>query len=237
MQANMTSTILPTCASTAAAGRSAASLARTSSAIESFELAAARQKLGARAEGIGRAAFALGFARVRAVAQDEAAADREPGLAGERRPGCVARKKAKRVRVARRRRDDVEDDRARRVEGDPAAAGDRQAIRLAHLVDQRVRRVRIDRLRGEAAEAEHDRLVGRVAAPGEGERAQKRDFDRGDALEVAAPREAGGEGGGRLHRPDRVRRRRADADLEELEDADHRMRLTRAAPQGFQRQE
>jgi hypothetical protein len=84
-------------------------------------------------------------------------------------------------------------------------ARERQTLRPAHVVDERLRRVRVDRLRFKAAETEHDRLVGGVAAPGEGERAQERDFDRGDALDVAAPREAGGEGCGGFHRPDGVR--------------------------------
>ena len=74
----------------------------------------------------------------------------------------------------------------------------------------------------DAAEAEDHGFVGRVAPAGEGERAHERDLDRRDPIDRAALGEAGGEGEGRRHRAHGVRRGRADADLEELEDADHR---------------
>ena len=114
-------------------------------------LAAAREKLGAGAEGPGDAGAALGPALVVALARDKTAADREPGLVGERRPVGVAGDEAEGVRVARRRRDDVEADRARRVEGDGLTSCERQSFRPARLVDEHVGGVGIDRLRREAA--------------------------------------------------------------------------------------
>ena len=80
------------------------------SAIESPELATARQQLRAGAEGIGD----LGPARrpffLRPFAQDEAPADREPGLVGEQGAVGVAGDEAERVGMAQRRGQDVEDD-------------------------------------------------------------------------------------------------------------------------------
>ena len=96
-----------------------------------------------------------------------------------------------------------------------------EPLGLAHLGDERLGRVRIDAVRALAAEAEDHRLVGRVALAGEGERAEQRDLDRGDPVDRAGRDEPVGERRGGLHRPDRMRRRRADADLEELEDAEH----------------
>ncbi len=124
--------------------------------------------------------------------------------------------------MARRLGEDVEDDRPRRIEGDRAAPGERQALALANPGDQRLGFVRIDRLGLDAAKAEDHRFVGRMAPAGEGERAHERDLDRRDPAERAALGEPGREGEGRLHRAHGVRRRGPDADLEELEDADHR---------------
>ena len=123
--------------------------------------------------------------------------------------------------MARRRVDDIEDDRPLRVEADRPPPAKRQAVRLADLSDKRVGGIEIDSLRLEAAQAEDDRPVRRVAAPGEGERTEQRDLDACDARDRAGLREPGGESGRRLHRPDRMRGRRTDADLEQVEDADH----------------
>ena len=109
----------------------------------------------------------------------------------------------------------------RRIEGDEPPTGEVEPLRLAHPRDERVGGVRIDGLGLFAAEAEDHGLVGRMAFSGEGERAEQRDLDRGDLVDDARRDEPVRERGGGLHRPDRVRRRRADADLEQFEDADH----------------
>ena len=124
--------------------------------------------------------------------------------------------------MARRRSEDVEDDRVRRIEGDRPPPGKRQSLALANLGDERVGRVGIDGFGLDAAEAEDHRLVGRMAPSGIGQRAIKRDPDLRDPADRAALDEPRREGGGRFHRADRVRGGRANADLEKLEDADHR---------------
>ena len=124
--------------------------------------------------------------------------------------------------MARRLGEDVEDDCPLRIEGDHAAPGERQAPAVPNPGDERVGFVRIDRLGLDAAKAEDHGFVGRMAPAGEGERTHERHLDRRDRSERAALDKAGGEGEGRCHRAHGVRGRGADADLEELEDADHR---------------
>ena len=85
-------------------------------------LAPARQKLGPRAKGIGKLRFGRGRIVAGAVADDEAAADREPGLVGERPALHVARDEPHGVGMARRGRQRVEANRALGIEGDRRAA-------------------------------------------------------------------------------------------------------------------
>ena len=59
-----------------------------------------------------------------------------------------------------------------------APPGEVERLRLAHPRGERVGQVRIDGLRLFPAKAQDHRLVGRVAASREGERAKKRDLDR-----------------------------------------------------------
>ena len=77
-----------------------------------------------------------------------------------------------------------------------------------------------------AEQAEHDRPVGGVALAGEGQRAVQRDPDAqpglGRRIVSESVRKQRHKGRGRGHRSHRVGGGRADADLEELEDAqDH----------------
>ena len=72
--------------------------------------------------------------------------------------------------MARRRRHSVEANCVLGVEGDGAPPGEIERFRLAHPRDQRLGGVEIDGIRRLAAEAQDHRLVGGVAAPGEGER-------------------------------------------------------------------
>ena len=93
--------------------------------------------------------------------------------------------------------------------------------------------IRVQRLGGargvevagvEAGEAEDDRAVGGMALAGEGEAAvqpaaePRRLAGAGDAVGAGAQRVE--EAPGRHHRPHRVRGGRADADLEDVEDAE-----------------
>ena len=110
--------------------------------------APARQQFGPRAKGIGHARFGRGEVCVcaRAVADDESAADREPGLVGERPALSVARDEPHGVGMARRGRDRIERNSALGIEGDEPAAGEAQRLRLADPRNQRVGGVRIDAL-------------------------------------------------------------------------------------------
>ena len=186
-------------------------------------LAPARQKLGPRAKRIGKLRFACGRVFAGAVTDDEPAPDREPGLVGERSALPVSRDEPHGVGMTRRRRHGVEHDGALGVEGNCAPPGEVERFRLAHPRDERLGGVEIDGLRRLAAEAQDHRLVGRVAFPREGERAKERDLERGDPVDRARLKEPARERGGGLHRPDRMRRRRTDADLEQFENADHRL--------------
>ena len=70
-----------------------------------------------------------------------------------------------------------------------------------------------------ARKRERNRAVGAVALAGEGERAVQADASAG-ALSPASGEAPPRRSGGRHHRPDGVRARRADADLEDIEDAE-----------------
>ena len=109
------------------------------------------------------------------------------------------------------------------IEGNCAPPSEVERFRLAHPRDKRLGGVEIDGVRRFAAEAQDHRLVGGVAAPGEGERAHEADLDRRDLVDRARRDEPAHERGGGFHRPDRMRRRRADPDLEQFENTDHRL--------------
>ena len=140
-------------------------------------LAAARKKLGPRAERMRQAGAGRGGVLAGAVADDEAAADRKPGLVGERGLGGVAGDKPQGVRVAWSGSDRVENNRGRRIEGDRTPPGEPEAFRRPHLGGERFGRVRFDAVRPLTAQAQNDRLVGRMAFASEGERAEQRDLD------------------------------------------------------------
>ena len=109
------------------------------------------------------------------------------------------------------------------------AAGQAQASGRGDRGHQRVGGIGIHRLGRMAREAEDHRLVGAVAASGPGERAEQRDRDPRHPPEQVRAREVGHERARGLHRPDRVRGGGADADLEQLARADHRV-LRRPVP-------
>ena len=78
----------------------------------------------------------------------------------------------------------------------------------------------VDRGRLLALEAEHHRPVAAVALAGEPEAAEQLDLDARGLRELAVAVEPLGEAPRRAHRADRVRARRADPDLEDIEHGD-----------------
>ena len=134
-------------------------------------LAPARQELSSRAKGIGKLRLERGRVFLDAVADDETAADREPGFVRERPALCIPRDEPHRVGMSRRRRHRVEANCALGVEGNSAPPGEVERFRLAHRHDKRFGGVEIDGVRRLAAKAQDHRLVGRMSAPREGERA------------------------------------------------------------------
>ncbi len=185
----------------------------------------ARQKLGPRAKRIGKQRSWRRRVVLGAVADDEPAANREPCFVGERPALFVARDEPHCVGMFWRGRQRVERNRALGVEGNGAPPGEVEPLRLAHRHDERLGGVEIDGFRRFAAQAQDHRFVRGVAFSGEGERAQKRDLERGDAVDRACLDQSARECRGGFHRPDRMRRRGTDADLEQFEDADHRWNL------------
>ena len=67
---------------------------------------------------------------------------------------------------------------------------------------------------------EQHRAIGGMATPGERERAVEVRLDARDGLQPAGVGQRAHEAQGDAHRPHRVRTRRADADLEQVENAD-----------------
>ncbi len=118
------------------------------------------------------------------------------------------------------RGDIIEADVAVRIETNGAPPTKNDRLLRVGVGDDRLRAVGIDRIRPFPAEAEDHGLVRRVAFAGEGERAVERDDDAFDALNRAASRQSIGESRRRLHRPNGVRGRGPDADLEQFEDPD-----------------
>ena len=118
------------------------------------------------------------------------------------------------------RRDVVEANVALGIETNGAPPAEHDRLARIDVGDERLGAVGIDRFWPFSAEAEDHGLVRRVAFAGESERAEQRDDDAADALDRPALREAVGESRCRLHRPDGVRRRGPDADLEEFVNPD-----------------
>ena len=185
-----------------------------------------REHLRRRREGIGhrrgrrRDRIASRVRRSSSSAREhEAAADRIEGALGERPRRRVERAEDHAVGVAGQRRPVVEDDVGLRIEGDVRQADRGEALRLGERGENRRHAIGIDRVRRLAGERQRDRAVGAVALAGEGERAVQADRQparsAGERAEILLDETARGH-----HRPDRVRARRADADLEDVEDAE-----------------
>jgi hypothetical protein len=116
----------------------------------------------------------------------------------------------------------VEDEVVRR-ERHGAAAGDDEPLLLPHLRDDRVDRRHVHVLGRLSHEAEDDGLVAAVPAAGGPEAAEELGPDRRRASEDSRLLEVEGERARGPHRADGVRAAGADADLEEVENADRHL--------------
>ena len=152
-------------------------------------------------------------------ADDEAAADGAPALFGEEGGFGVEGSEEQGVGVLWRDAVAVEQDVVGAVERDAFAAAERKDPVGGDVGDDAVGEVGVDGVGDLTGEAEDDGLVGGVALAGPGEGAVEGDDDAGGAVEGGA--EVGGEAVGGAHGADGVRRRGADANFEEFEDADH----------------
>ncbi len=103
-------------------------------------------------------------------------------------------------------------------EGDLLRIGQPDAPGAAHPLGALDDLIGLDEIRLHPFEAEQDRVEGAVAAAGRGERAEDVDLEGGHLIDPLA--DELGEARGRPHRPHGVGARRADADGEEVEDAD-----------------
>ena len=206
-----------------ASARSAVSLARRSVRRSKARPRARAREARPRAEGIGQAApLALPPPRL-AVANDEAAADREPGFVGAapcrprrtRRSACVLGWRGAGVTMSKTIC-------ALGIEGDgaPPASGSRRSSR-ARRATKRLGARRDRRCPGvRPASPRITALSVAWPLPVKASEPRQRHLDARRPGHRAVSR-ARRERRRRLHRPDRMRRRRADADLEEFEDADH----------------
>ena len=148
-------------------------------------------------------------------AREKAAAEREVIVCNQRRTVGGQRLEVHAVRMSRQLGVEIEDDVGLRVETDLADSGCLETLAVVDGRQQIVDAVGIDRLGLEPRQAEQNRLVRAVALARPGERSVQTDAQRGnvggDVLERQHERARA------LHRPDRVRTGRSDADLEDIE--------------------
>ena len=165
-----------------------------------------------------------------AGADDEPAAGGEDLLAVQHAPRRIERGEAHAVGMLRQGLVTVKQQVERLVEGDFVLAREQDAARAADAFERRLHRGRIDRGRLIAFEAEQDRAIGAVPVAGQGQRAIDLRRDLVDASAAATSLEVVRERAGGVHRPHRVGARRADADLEDVEDAEVHGLPARARP-------
>ena len=159
---------------------------------------------------------AAGLAR----AHDEAAADAVELLAGEHGAGGIVRGEAHAVRVPGQHLIEVEQQVQRLVEGDLPPAEQADPAGAADALQCRFDGGGVERIGRHALEAEQDGAVGAVAAAGEGQRAVELRRHLVGGVEQAALLEQRHEAVRRIHRTHGVGARGADADLENIEDAE-----------------
>ena len=122
--------------------------------------------------------------------------------------------------MARQGRPVVEHDVRGGIEGQYRQAGVAQHLVAREIVQHGLHRVGIDLRRQQSEQAQRRGAIGGVAAAGEGERAVQRHLQAGrlgGPRLAAQPVEEEARGG---HGSHRVRRGRADTDLEDVEDAE-----------------
>ncbi len=156
----------------------------------------------------------------RVLVHHEAAADRVVRLLQDRRALAVVREDRHAVGVVRERLAAVQDQVVVEGERDLVHAQQVDPAGGADLVDARVRRLHVDRLRRLALQAEQDRLGRPVSVPGRAEGAVQLGPYRGGVREQALVLQAAREHPGGAHRSHRVGAGGADTDREEVEDRD-----------------
>ncbi len=161
----------------------------------------------------------LGAAEVGGT-RDEAAAHGVELVAMHHAAARVERREAHAVGVQRQRLVAVEQQVERLVELDLMRAGQPQPARGADARERGLDRFRLDPVRTVALEPEQHRAVRAVPAPGQRQRAVQLHADPRGALEQPPPRQVCDERAGGIHRPHGVRTRRAEADLEDVEDGE-----------------
>jgi hypothetical protein len=114
----------------------------------------------------------------------------------------------------------------RLIEADLARGAEEEAAAVADVRDDPLSLVRIDLVRALSRKAEQDGAIGRVAFAGQRERAVEVDLDPLRLLEQGFfPQRLDKAARGR-HRPHGVGARRADPDLEEVEDAGNHRKIS-----------
>ena len=150
----------------------------------------------------------------------EAAADRVVDGDAHHAPVLVRRSKAHAVRVMRQGLAPVQHQVVLLDERNGLATEQREPSRGADPRQPLGHALGVDRLRRRALEAQHHRLVAAMTDAGRAERAEQLGPDRCHLLEETVLLESARKGQCRAHRPHRVRARRADPDLEQVEHAD-----------------
>jgi uncharacterized protein len=159
---------------------------------------------------------------------DEAAADRKIDPSHEDRTRSVIRREAQAVAVEGERLVDTEPQIVVLDERNLPPAVESKRLLLADPLHLRFDLVGIDAIGRFTGEAQQYGAIGSVAAAGQRERSIEVDADTLDGVESAFRFDRVHEAERRAHRPDRVRARRSEADLEEVEGADeHAMRRCR----------
>jgi len=153
-------------------------------------------------------------------ADDETAADGVELLGEDLGASDIEDREQHAVGVEREQLVRLEDDVTVGHELDRMLAIELEFIRVDDSVVQRPLLIRVDGLRVLALEPPDDRTVGVVTAAGGGERAVEIAADPSRTLEQFVFPQLHQKEVGRPHRAHRVRRRRPDADLEDVEDAE-----------------
>ena len=129
----------------------------------------------------------------------------------------IARREAHAIRMARQHLVALEQQIHRLVEGDLVAAQQPQPAAAADARECRLHDRRIESGRIVSLEAQQDGAIGAVPETRQRQRAVELREDLGRALKQVARRQVLHEHARGQHRPHRVRRRRADTDLEDVE--------------------